>query len=180
MAERTDYVDASGERVLTVINLTPPEPVDCCICGKDTTDHYAVPYYCGPVREGKSEGGYKAACARCYARWEAWDSAHAEYESWLPIPAAGVSVDGERQRFEAWLRRRWPNAQTPIDEKTPTGYYLYSENNILWEAWQEATRCVTVPTPAPMPPGCKHPACDCPLRVCKAMAAPGVKEADHG
>lgn len=50
----------------------------------------------------------------------------------------GWGAPDQRQRFDAWLRRRWPNAQTPIDAKTPTGYYLYSENNLYWEAWQEA------------------------------------------
>lgn len=35
---------------------------------------HAVPWYCGPVAEGESEGGYKTVCARCYGRWEAWDA----------------------------------------------------------------------------------------------------------
>jgi len=43
-----------------------------------------------------------------------------------------------REAFEAWLRSRWPNAVRPIDEKTPAGTYWFSENNILWEAYQAA------------------------------------------
>lgn len=95
MAELTRYVDESGDTVLTVYNLTPPEPVDCCMCGRATLDHFAVPYYCGPVRSGKSEGGYAAACRGCYDRWARWDDALEEYDSWLAVLAHGVAASGE-------------------------------------------------------------------------------------
>jgi hypothetical protein len=50
------------------------------------------------------------------------------------------NIDAERAAFEAWLRSRWPNAVRPIDEKTVTGSYAFTENNLLWEAWQAARR----------------------------------------
>lgn len=81
-----DYdVYDGGERVLSVRYLTPTEPSDCCMCGRSTFDHFAVPYYCGPVRSGKSEGGYAPACQRCYDRWARWDDAMEEYDSWLAV-----------------------------------------------------------------------------------------------
>lgn len=52
-----------------------------------------MPYYCGPVRSGQSEGGYAPACQRCYTRWAAWDDAMEEYASWLTLlrePATAV------------------------------------------------------------------------------------------
>jgi hypothetical protein len=52
----------------------------------------------------------------------------------------GASIEAERADFEAWLRSRWTNAYRPIDEKTESGHYMFSENNILWEAWQAARR----------------------------------------
>ncbi len=68
-----DLVDvATGDVVMIVRHMWPAEPVECCICGKDTHSPHAVPYYCGVVREGQSEGGYKSACEPCYNRWEAW------------------------------------------------------------------------------------------------------------
>jgi hypothetical protein len=56
----------------------------------------------------------------------------------LTVPAAGACqpLADERAAFEAWLRRRWPNACRPIDEKTVTGSYAFTENNLLWEVWQ--------------------------------------------
>ena len=81
-----DVVDATDGHVLaSVRHLWPEEPSDCCICGKPTLDHFAVPYYCGPVRSGQSEGGYAPACQPCYARWEKWDDALAEYDSWIDV-----------------------------------------------------------------------------------------------
>lgn len=70
---------------LSVRHLWPEEPCDCCICGRPTLDHFAVPYYCGAVRSGKSEGGYAPACQRCYDRWARWDDAMEEYDSWLAV-----------------------------------------------------------------------------------------------
>jgi hypothetical protein len=64
-----------GERVLSVRYLNQEEPVTCCICERPTFSTLAVPYYCGAVREGCSEGGYSHACERCYARWERWNDA---------------------------------------------------------------------------------------------------------
>lgn len=64
-----------GELVLSVRRLWPEPPVQCCVCGRDTFSHLCVPYYCGPVRDGCSEGGHAPACERCYARWERWNDA---------------------------------------------------------------------------------------------------------
>lgn len=87
-----DVIDtATGEAVLLVRYLTPTEPSDCCMCGRSTFDHFAVPYYCGPVRTGKSEGGYAPACQRCYDRWARWDDALEEYDSWLAVLREGAS-----------------------------------------------------------------------------------------
>lgn len=65
--------------------------------------------------------------------------------------AAGLD---DRADFEAWLRSRWPNAHRAIDEKTATGSYAFTENNLLWEAWQacaklhrtSAEKAVVLPT----------------------------------
>lgn len=87
-----DYdVLEGGEVVVSVRYLTPTEPSDCCMCGRSTFDHFAVPYYCGPVRSGKSEGGYAPACRRCYDRWARWDDAMEEYDSWLALLRAQAS-----------------------------------------------------------------------------------------
>ncbi|CAB3952834.1 hypothetical protein [Achromobacter piechaudii] len=59
------------------------------------------------------------------------------------LRAEGVQAGDEREEFETWLRRRWPNAVRPIDEKTTKGSYLFSENNLLWEAWQAARESST-------------------------------------
>lgn len=83
-----DLVDRdTGDVVVRVRHMFPPDPADCCMCGKPTFDHWAVPYYCGPVLEGESEGGYRAACEPCYKRWEKWNdkimAGRAEYASWF-------------------------------------------------------------------------------------------------
>jgi hypothetical protein len=59
----------------TVILLWPMPPADCCMCGKpcEGPKAWAVPYYCGPVPMGCSDGGYREACEPCYQKWEAWD-----------------------------------------------------------------------------------------------------------
>lgn len=62
-----------GEVVLRVRYLTPREPIDCVQCGKPTLDTFGVPYYCGVVREGCSEGGYAIACLVCYQKWQRWN-----------------------------------------------------------------------------------------------------------
>jgi hypothetical protein len=93
-----DLVDAADGRVVASVRyLWPEEPVDCCICGKPTFDHFGVPYYCGPVRSGKSEGGYRAACERCYGRWSAWDDALTEYDSWVAALSSGSGEQEERK-----------------------------------------------------------------------------------
>lgn len=73
---RRDYdVIEGGHIVVSVRYLNDEEPVDCCICERKTFSKLAVPYYCGAVREGCSEGGYAVACERCYPRWERWNDA---------------------------------------------------------------------------------------------------------
>lgn len=136
-----DYnVYEGGERVLSVRYLTPTEPSDCCMCGRSTFDHFAVPYYCGPVRSGKSEGGYAPACQRCYDRWARWDDALEEYDSWLAVlregargvamppmplppvdgdvlPAIGSKVSAHYARPDEWR------------EQTVIGYYVWPDLN---------------------------------------------------
>ncbi len=63
---------------VTVIHLWD-EPIDCAMCLKPTWDHFAVPWYCGPVREGESDGGYKATCKPCHDRWAAWNDSLCYY-----------------------------------------------------------------------------------------------------
>lgn len=123
MVDLTRYVDEAGETVVTVYNLTPPEPCDCCICGRATLDRFAVPYYCGPVRSGKSEGGYAPACQRCYTRWAAWDDAMEEYDSWLavlresPSPVAAPQAPLRDKR----IAELWYGASEPGHDVAP-GY----------------------------------------------------------
>lgn len=50
------------------------EPEECNMCGTLGNHKHAVPWYCGPVPQGESEGGYKAVCERCHDKWSAWDS----------------------------------------------------------------------------------------------------------
>lgn len=69
---RIDTVDADGSSVLRVHLWRDPD--ECSMCGVLGFHVHCVPWYCGPVASGESEGGYKAVCARCYGRWEAWDA----------------------------------------------------------------------------------------------------------
>ncbi len=69
---RTDYRDAEGKNVL-VVHLWDFDVVDCAMCDEPTRHRYAVPWYCGPVAEGESEGGYKCVCKPCHDRWAAWN-----------------------------------------------------------------------------------------------------------
>lgn len=57
--------------VITI--LMNEDPLDCAMCGKEGWWRSAVPWYCGPVMEGQSEGGYKTVCRRCHDRWAAWN-----------------------------------------------------------------------------------------------------------
>ncbi|MCC2673084.1 MAG: hypothetical protein K0R58_31 [Ramlibacter sp.] len=92
-----DLIDTTDGKVLASVRyLWPEEPCDCCICNRPTLDHFAVPYYCGATRTGKSDGGYAPACRRCYDRWEVWDNAMEEYDSWLAVLAAGVAETGHQ------------------------------------------------------------------------------------
>lgn len=53
--------------------MTPPLPIDCAMCPAVGDWLHCVPYYCGPVAEGCSEGGYRAVCQSCYKRWSRWN-----------------------------------------------------------------------------------------------------------
>lgn len=55
-----------------VINLTPPDEIECAMCEARGDWRHAVPYYERPVREGESQGGYRCVCPPCYAHWDAW------------------------------------------------------------------------------------------------------------
>jgi len=56
--------------VIPVINLQQFS-YDCAMCGKESNDKKAVPFYCEPVSEGESDGGYASVCDPCYDVWEA-------------------------------------------------------------------------------------------------------------
>lgn len=63
---------------VTVIDLNA-EPYECAMCGSIGFHKHAVPWYCGPVLEGQSEGGYKSVCKPCHDRWEAWSDSFEYY-----------------------------------------------------------------------------------------------------
>lgn len=69
---RIYHVDEDGNNVLRIHLWRDPDP--CNMCNAMGYHTHAVPWYCGPVAQGDSEGGYKSVCARCYGRWEAWDA----------------------------------------------------------------------------------------------------------
>jgi hypothetical protein len=52
--------------------MTPPLQIDCAMCEAVGDWLHCVPYYCGPVAEGCSEGGYRAVCPTCHNRWARW------------------------------------------------------------------------------------------------------------
>ena len=85
MNDREYYRDAEGRAWLTV-HLWDFDSVECAMCRVVTRHRFAVPWYCGPVAEGDSEGGYKCVCELCHDRWAAWNepilAARAEYDSW--------------------------------------------------------------------------------------------------
>lgn len=58
-----------------------PDPIECAMCPNLGQWIFAVPYYCGVVREGCSEGGYKSVCKPCHDRWAAWNDSLAFYGS---------------------------------------------------------------------------------------------------
>lgn len=69
---RTEYRDADGNAVLIVHLWAGPD--QCNVCGAEGFHSHAVPWYCGPVAMGASDGGYKSVCRSCYERWAAWDA----------------------------------------------------------------------------------------------------------
>ncbi|MGE0675056.1 MAG: hypothetical protein AB7O64_18590 [Methylibium sp.] len=69
---RIDHIDADGDSVLRIYLWRDPD--ECSMCGTLGYHSHAVPWYCGPVAYGESEGGYKTVCKRCHDRWEAWDA----------------------------------------------------------------------------------------------------------
>jgi hypothetical protein len=60
---------------IIVIDMSPSTACDCAMCATFGDWRHAVPWYCGPVAEGQSEGAYRAVCPTCYAAWEQWDAA---------------------------------------------------------------------------------------------------------
>lgn len=68
---RIDRVEPDGSKVLCIHLWREPE--ECNMCGALGYLAHAVPWYCGPVAEGESEGGYKSVCKVCHDRWAAWD-----------------------------------------------------------------------------------------------------------
>lgn len=68
---RIEYRDTEGNAWLKVHLWQDPD--ECNMCGALGYHTNAVPWYCGPVAEGESEGGYKCVCKPCHDRWAAWD-----------------------------------------------------------------------------------------------------------
>jgi len=62
-----------------IIKYLTPREIDCGMCCvTDNQDHpddrKAVPFLNGePTTSGGACDGYKAVCAKCYNRWDAWD-----------------------------------------------------------------------------------------------------------
>jgi hypothetical protein len=68
---KTEHYELNGCPV-TVIHLQG-EPHECSMCGAVGFHEHAVPWYCGPVMEGDSDGGYKTVCKKCHDRWASWN-----------------------------------------------------------------------------------------------------------
>ena len=68
----TDCIDREGNSYL-VVHLWGGGAYECNMCGVVGRHHNSVPWYCGPVMEGDSEGGYKGVCQPCHDRWAAWN-----------------------------------------------------------------------------------------------------------
>ena len=62
---------------ITIIHLNR-DPINCWMCGKLDQCNYSVPWYCGPVLEGQSEGGRARVCKSCIIKYdkavEKWDA----------------------------------------------------------------------------------------------------------
>jgi hypothetical protein len=65
-------MERSGGEIL-VVRLWEPEPIDCSMCDAQGDWLHCVPYYCGPVAEGCSEGGYRSVCPTCHDKWARWN-----------------------------------------------------------------------------------------------------------
>ncbi|OTP79437.1 hypothetical protein [Caballeronia sordidicola] len=59
--------------VIHVHVMSFPLQIECAMCDAIGDWVYAVPYYCGPVAEGMSEGGYRCVCKPCHDRWARWN-----------------------------------------------------------------------------------------------------------
>lgn len=68
MRQMTTEIDGCP---VTVIHLNE-EPLECAMCGCTGFHWHAVPWYCGAVLDGQSEGGYKTVCSSCHDRWKRW------------------------------------------------------------------------------------------------------------
>ena len=47
-------------------------PIECGVCNALGFHRHCVPWYCEPVLEGHSEGGYRTVCKPCHDKWAAW------------------------------------------------------------------------------------------------------------
>jgi len=82
----------SGDGV-HIVNMSPRDWFPCAMCEKPGDHRHAVPWHCGPVLEGESQGGYKSVCPTCYDRWETWShivqqshatAARCAWDDWRP------------------------------------------------------------------------------------------------
>lgn len=78
---------------MNIIELWPVVQ-DCGMCNTRGQFSHVVPYYCEPVPEGHSEGGYKFVCERCYLKWY--------YEIQIPFE---LSVESFEQNYFTWRQQ---------------------------------------------------------------------------
>lgn len=69
----SDITVERGGDLIHIHNMTPPFEIECAMCPAVGDWLHCVPYYCGPVADGCSHGGYRCVCPPCYDRWARWN-----------------------------------------------------------------------------------------------------------
>ena len=68
---RRQVLVKNGIEIALIIDMWAA-PIECGKCGIEDFHNYCVPWYCGPVLEGESEGGYRTVCKSCHDKWAKW------------------------------------------------------------------------------------------------------------
>ena len=68
---RSQMLIENGIEIALIVDMNA-QPVECGMCGAEGFHDHCVPWYCGPVLEGESEGGYRTVCKLCHNKWEDW------------------------------------------------------------------------------------------------------------